>query len=87
MIMLDLDHLAYDACRLLCDSAKNLLSMLLHARFAYLGHLSVSRVMGGGKTVSMETLAPIRLAKATPCWTAFPASSDPSVGIRIWVYI
>src|SRR5208282_1239692 len=22
-----------------------------------------------------------------PCWTAFPASSDPSVGIRMWVYI
>src|SRR5215472_13157418 len=34
----------------------------------------------GGKTARMVILAPIRLAKATPCWTAFPASSDPSVG-------
>ena len=31
--------------------------------------------------------APIRLAKAMPCWIAFPASSDPSVGIRMLVYI
>ena len=28
------------------------------------------------------TLAPICSAKATPCSTALPASSDPSVGIR-----
>jgi hypothetical protein len=27
------------------------------------------------------------LAKAIPCSTAFPASSEPSVGIRILVYI
>ena len=28
-------------------------------------------------------LAPIRLASSRPCLTAFPASSDPSVGIRM----
>jgi hypothetical protein len=33
------------------------------------------------------TLAPIRLARATPCWTAFEENSDPSVGIRMLVYI
>src|SRR5262249_7145352 len=50
--------------------------------------ISVSAVIiSGSKTVSTVTSAPIRLAKATPCWTALPASSDPSVGIRIWVYI
>jgi hypothetical protein len=32
-------------------------------------------------------LAPIRLAKAMPCWTAFSASSEPSVGIKMLVYI
>jgi hypothetical protein len=37
--------------------------------------------------VSAVVLAPIRLAKAMPCWTAFPAGSDPSIGIRILVYI
>src|SRR5208283_4779043 len=32
-------------------------------------------------------LAPVALARATPCSTAFPASSEPSVGIRIFLYI
>jgi hypothetical protein len=36
---------------------------------------------------STVTLALIRLAKAIPCWTALPASADPSVGIRMLVYI
>ena len=35
----------------------------------------------------MVTLAPIRLANAIPCWTAFAASYDPSVGIKILVYM
>src|SRR5580704_4617454 len=33
------------------------------------------------------TLAPMRPAKAMPWWTAFPEKSDPSVGIRMLVYI
>jgi len=45
--MLDLDRLACDACRLRCDSAKNVLGMLLHAYFVLsrriLDHLWVGR--------------------------------------------
>jgi hypothetical protein len=46
-----------------------------------------TRANDRGYTVSTVTLAPIQLAKAIPCRTAFPASSDPSVAIRILVYI
>ena len=35
----------------------------------------------------MVALAPMRLAKAMPCSTAFEESSDPSVGIRMLVYM
>ena len=48
---------------------------------------SVVSTWNGSKTVSAVTFAPIRLAKAMPCSTAFPASSDPSVGMRMLVYI
>ena len=45
--MLDLDRLAWDTCRLCCDSAKNFLGMLLHACFVLsrriLDHLCVGR--------------------------------------------
>src|SRR5207244_3364175 len=35
----------------------------------------------GSVTVTTVTLAPRALASASPCATAFPASSDPSVAI------
>jgi len=85
--MLDLDRLACDACRLLCDSAKNFLSMLLHVCFAYLGHLRVGRDQGGRQDRQHRNFGADPLGQGTPCWTAVPASFDPSVGIRIWVYI
>jgi hypothetical protein len=34
--------------------------------------VSVVKIWKGGKTVSAVVLAPIRSAKAIPCWTAFP---------------
>src|SRR5437660_4345977 len=47
MLVLDLDRLACDACRLRCDSAKNFLGMLLHAYFVLsrriLDHLWIGR--------------------------------------------
>jgi hypothetical protein len=45
---------------------------------------SVVSVSKGGRTVG--TFGAIRLAKAMSCWTAFPANSDTSVGIRTLVY-
>jgi hypothetical protein len=57
--------------------------MLLHAHFVLircvLDHLGVGREgMKRRQDVRTVTPAPIRLANAMPCWTAFPASSDPS---------
>jgi hypothetical protein len=45
------------------------------------------KIRKGGTTVSAVALAPIFLAKAMPCSTAFPASADPSVGNRMLVYL
>src|SRR5262245_39368117 len=38
-------------------------------------------------TVNAVTFAPTALARANPCRTALPASSEPSVGIKIWRYM
>jgi hypothetical protein len=89
--MLYLDPLAYDACclRRADDGAKSFLGMLLHACLVlsgrFLDHLRVGRERArkGGKTVNTVTLAPIRLAKAMPCWTAFSASSDPRIRVPL----
>src|SRR5690349_1414566 len=40
----------------------------------------------GSVTVTAVILAPISLANWTPCSTALVARSDPSVGIRIFLY-
>jgi hypothetical protein len=92
MLVLDLDGLACDTrcLRGMGDGAKGFLGLLLHPCLVLsrriLDHLRVGRErMKRGKTVSTVALAPIRLTKAMPCSTAFPAS--PSVGIRILVYI
>ena len=88
--MLDLDHLAGDAGCLRCvgDGTENFLGVLLHACFVLsrriLDHLHVGREH---MNVSAVTLAPTHFAKAMPCRAAFPESSDPSVGIRMSVYI
>jgi hypothetical protein len=92
--MLDMDHLAGDACclRRLGDGAKSFLGVFLHAYFVLsrrvLEHLRVGREhMKGRQDRQRGGFAPIRLAKAMPSWTSFPGNSDPSVGIRMWVYI
>src|SRR5215831_19716325 len=41
----------------------------------------------GSVTVTAVILAPISLAKRTPCSTALAARSDPSVGIKIFLNI
>src|ERR1700739_790561 len=94
MLVLNLDRLACDAGRLRCagGSAKGFLGVLLHAHLVLsrcvLNHLRVDRErMKRLQDCQQVALAPIRLAKAMPCWTAFPASSEPSVGIRMLVYI
>ena len=45
------------------------------------------RKWNGLVTVTAVILAPISLAKATPCSTALAARSDPSVGIKIFLNI
>ena len=91
--MLDLDRVACDACRLHCDSAKNFLSMLLHACFVLsrriLDHLRVGRDRVKGRQDRQHGnfgADPLGQGDAVR-WTAFPASSDPSVRIRILEYI
>lgn len=61
--------------------------------FAYCSGVSVTisgstaNVWNGVDTVRMVTLALIDLAKAAPCAIAFCESSEPSVGIRICLYM
>ena len=57
--------------------------MLLHAHFVLircvLNHLGVGREgMKRRQDCQDGDSGAIRLANAMPCWTAFPASSDPS---------
>src|SRR5271166_6807530 len=94
MLMLDMDHLAGDACCLRClgDGAKSSLGMLLHAYFVLsrhiLEHLRVGREhMKRRQDRQRGRFGADPLGQGEPSWTAFPASSHPSVGIRMLVYI
>jgi hypothetical protein len=89
VLLLHMDQVACDALhRFACDCAENFFGVFLYARFVLswrvLGHLAVGREgMKGRQDRQHRNFAPIRLANAMPCWTAFAASSDPSVGINI----
>jgi hypothetical protein len=93
MLMLDLDSLACNAPLLgrLGYGAKSFFGMLLHAHFVLiwrvLNHLRVGREsVKRRQDRERDDSGANLLGKAMPCWAAFPASSDPSVGIRILVY-
>ena len=94
MFILDLERLARDACRFgRAGDAQSFPGICAHTHFVFgrrvLDHPRIGRdrMKIGARTVSAVTFAPIRLASAMPCRTALPASSDPSVGIRMLVYI
>jgi hypothetical protein len=64
--------------------------MLLHAHFVLircvLNHLGVGREGMKRRQDSQDGDSGANpLGQRDACWTAFPASSDPSVGIRILV--
>jgi hypothetical protein len=92
LLVLDLDGLACDArcLRGVGDGAKGLLGLLLHACLVLsrriLDHLRVDRERMKRRQDSQDGdfgADPLGQGDAT----AFPASSDPSVGIRMLVYM
>jgi hypothetical protein len=94
MLVLDMDRLACDACglRQVGDGAEDLLGTVLHACLVLsrriLDHLRVGREhMKRRQDRQHGRFGADRMAKAMPCLTASPASSDPSVAIRMLAYI
>ena len=60
---------------------------LVHWHGLYLPALQDGATEEGSPIIPVgESFGAIRLAKAMSCWTAFPANSDTSVGIRTLVY-
>ena len=90
--MFDMDCLAGDTHCLCCvgngpqDSRRRLIRPLTVCSLSTFNHIGVEP-MNGSDTFTAVTLAAKVLAKVTPSFTAFAERSEPSVAIRMFLYM